>query len=55
MGIYIGAPIFGFSLAILGFLVVPYGEGKLIGDINIGILYLMAVSSISVYTIIMSG
>lgn len=54
-GIYLFAPIIGLSFAFLGFLVIPYGYGKMLSDANVGILYLLAVSSISVYVIIMSG
>jgi len=35
--------------------VIPYNEGALLADINVGILYIFAVGSIGVYAILMSG
>ncbi len=55
MGIFVLAPILAFVLSLISWAVIPYGPGLVIGDVNIGILYLMAVSSISVYAILMSG
>lgn len=55
MGIFIMAPVLAFVLSLVSWAVIPYGPGSVIGDINIGMLYLMAVSSISVYAILMSG
>jgi NADH-quinone oxidoreductase subunit H len=49
------APILTFTLAIVGWAVVPFGNGKVLADVNLGILYLFAVSSLGVYGIIMSG
>ncbi len=53
--IYLIAPILGFILSLISWAVIPYDEGSVVADINIGILYLFAVSSISVYSILMSG
>nr|YP_001648542.1 NADH dehydrogenase subunit 1 [Iotrochota birotulata]ABW83877.1 NADH dehydrogenase subunit 1 [Iotrochota birotulata] len=55
MYIYILSPIFSLTLAFIVWGAVPYGEGRVLSDIGIGILYLFAVSSISVYAILMSG
>lgn len=55
LGIYITAPIISLGLALLSWAVIPYGEGIVIADLNIGLLYIFAVSSISVYAILMSG
>jgi len=55
LGIYILAPILAFTLSLISWSVIPYGNGVLVADVNMGILYLMAVSSISVYAILMSG
>ena len=49
------APILTFTLAIVGWAVVPFGNGMVLADVNLGILYLFAVSSLGVYGIIMSG
>nr|YP_004123259.1 NADH dehydrogenase subunit 1 [Plakina jani]ADO51486.1 NADH dehydrogenase subunit 1 [Plakina jani] len=53
--IYFMAPIFSLMLAFIAWAVIPYGRGIVLSDLNVGILYLFAVSSISVYTILMSG
>lgn len=53
--IYLLAPIIGFILALVAWAVIPYNEGAVIADINIGLLYIFAISSISVYAILMSG
>lgn len=55
LAIFIIAPILSLVLALISWAVVPYAEGAVLADINIGILYLFAVSSISVYAILMSG
>jgi NADH-quinone oxidoreductase subunit H len=44
-----------FILSIIGWAVIPFGEGIVLADINVGVLYLFAVSSLSVYGIILSG
>ena len=53
--IYLVAPILGFVISLISWAVIPLDEGAVIADINIGILYLFAISSISVYSILMSG
>jgi NADH-quinone oxidoreductase subunit H len=53
--VFIIAPILSLILALLSWAVIPYGEAAVLSDINVGILYLFAVSSISVYAILMSG
>ena len=53
--IYLIAPMLGFILSLIAWAVVPYNEGAVIADINISILYIFAISSISVYAILMSG
>ena len=55
LGIYILAPLLAFTLSLISWAVIPYGDGLVVADINMGSLYLMAVSSISVYAIQMSG
>jgi NADH-quinone oxidoreductase subunit H len=49
------APMVTFSLAMIAWAVIPVSEGWLIADINVGILYLFAVSSLGVYGIVMAG
>lgn len=55
LGIFIIAPILAFVLALINWAVIPYERGAVIADINLGLLYLFAVSSISVYAILTSG
>lgn len=53
--IFLIAPILGLTMALLSWVVIPVGEGESVVDWPLGILFLLAVSSISVYSIIMSG
>jgi NADH-quinone oxidoreductase subunit H len=53
--LFILAPIITFLLSLLGWGVIPFGEGIVFADINVGILYLFAVSSLGVYGVIISG
>nr|YP_009365188.1 NADH dehydrogenase subunit 1 [Gracilaria changii]ARJ60470.1 NADH dehydrogenase subunit 1 [Gracilaria changii]ART65139.1 Nad1 [Gracilaria changii] len=49
------APILTFLLALIAWCVLPFGEGMVYSDINMGMLYLLAISSLGVYGIIISG
>nr|YP_009511829.1 NADH dehydrogenase subunit 1 [Gracilaria ferox]YP_010199624.1 NADH dehydrogenase subunit 1 [Gracilaria cervicornis]AXI97706.1 NADH dehydrogenase subunit 1 [Gracilaria ferox]UAD89482.1 NADH dehydrogenase subunit 1 [Gracilaria cervicornis] len=49
------APILTFLLALVAWCVLPFGEGMVYSDINMGMLYLLAISSLGVYGIIISG
>ncbi|RDD62156.1 NADH-quinone oxidoreductase subunit NuoH [Ferruginivarius sediminum] len=53
--VFIAAPIITFVLSLVAWAVIPFGEGMVIADINVGILYLFAISSLGVYGIIMAG
>ena len=53
--IFILAPIITMTLALVSWAVIPFSENQVIADINVGILYLFAVSSLGVYGIIMGG
>ncbi len=53
--IFVMAPMLTFILGMIGWAVIPFGEGLVISDINVGILYLFAISSLGVYGVIMSG
>ncbi len=53
--VFIMAPMVTFILAMIGWAVIPFGLGLVIADINVGILYLFAISSLGVYGIIMAG
>ncbi len=54
-GVFLLAPLVSFTLAMAAWAVVPVGPGWVIADINVGILYLFAISSLGVYGIIMGG
>lgn len=49
------APMMAFVLALIAWAVVPFADGWVVSDINIGILYIFAVSSLEVYGVIMGG
>jgi NADH-quinone oxidoreductase subunit H len=53
--IFILAPIVTMTLALISWAVIPFSETLVLADINVGILYLFAVSSLGVYGIIMGG
>ncbi len=53
--VFVLAPMITFILALIGWAVIPFGEGIVLADINVGVLYLFAVSSLGVYGIIMAG
>lgn len=53
--IFLFAPIITFVLALVAWAVIPFGEGLLLADVNVGVLYLFAISSLGVYGIIMAG
>src|SRR4051794_41867998 len=53
--VFVAAPIMTFTLALVAWAVIPFDVGVVIADINVGILYLFAISSLSVYGVIMAG
>jgi NADH-quinone oxidoreductase subunit H len=53
--LFLLAPMLTFSLAMLAWAVIPVSDGWAIADINVGILYLFAISSLGVYGIIIAG
>jgi NADH-quinone oxidoreductase subunit H len=53
--IFVLAPIVTMTLALVSWAVIPFSETQVIANINVGILYLFAVSSLGVYGIIMGG
>jgi len=54
-GVFIIAPIITFLLSLVAWAVIPFDPGIVVADINVGILYLFAISSLGVYGIIMAG
>ena len=53
--VFLLAPIITFILSLVGWAVIPFDNGIVLSNINVGILYLFAVSTLGVYGIIMSG
>ncbi len=53
--IFIGAPMLTFFLALVAWAVIPFDQGMVLADINVGILYIFAISSMGVYGIVMAG
>ena len=53
--LFILAPILGLVMAFLAWAVVPVAPGWVISDINVGVLYVLAISSLGVYSIIIGG
>jgi NADH-quinone oxidoreductase subunit H len=53
--VFILAPMITFILALVAWAVIPFDQGMVLADINVGVLYLFAISSLGVYGIIMAG
>lgn len=53
--VFLVAPMLTFFLSLVAWAVIPFGEGLVLADVNVGILYLFAISSLGVYGIIMAG
>ncbi len=53
--VFVMAPMVTFSLSLVAWAVIPLSDGLVVADINVGILYLFAISSLGVYGILMAG
>src|SRR4029450_3110000 len=53
-GLFLIAPIITFTVALLAWAVIPFGSGVVLANVNVGLLYLLAVSSLGVYGIIIA-
>ncbi len=53
--VFVIAPMLTFILALIAWAVIPFGDGVVLADINVGVLYLFAISSLGVYGIVMAG
>ena len=53
--VFLFAPALTFILSLIGWAVIPFSEEVVLADLNVGVLYLFAVSSLSVYGIVMAG
>jgi NADH-quinone oxidoreductase subunit H len=54
-GLFLIAPIVTFTVALIAWAVIPFGAGVVLADINVGLLYLLGISSLGVYGVIISG
>ena len=54
-GLFLIAPIITFTVALMAWAVIPFGEGMVLADINVGLLYILAISSVGVYGVIIAG
>ncbi len=54
-GLFLLAPIITFTVALIVWAVVPFGPGMVLSDINVGLLYILAASSLGVYGVIIAG
>ena len=55
LGIFLLAPVLSFFLSVISWAVIPFADKAVLADINLGILYLFAVSSLNVYGIVLAG
>ncbi len=55
VGLFLAAPVFTFFLALSAWAVIPFDARLVLADINLGVLYLLAISSLGVYSIIIAG
>lgn len=54
-GLFLIAPCLAFVLSLLGWAVIPFFKGVVICDINLGVLYLFAISSMNTYSVLLAG
>ena len=54
-GLFLIAPIITFTVALIAWAVIPFNSGAVLADINVGLLYILAVSSLGVYGVILAG
>ncbi len=54
-GLFLLAPVITFTVALIVWAVVPFGPGMVLADINLGLLYILAASSLGVYGVILAG
>ncbi len=53
--LFLLAPVITFTLALVAWAVIPWNEGVVLSDLNVGVLYIMAISSLGVYGILIAG
>ena len=53
--LFLIAPIITFTVALLAWAVIPFNSGAILADINVGLLYILAISSLGVYGVVIAG
>ena len=54
-GLFLIAPIITFTVALMAWAVIPFNSGAMLADINVGLLYILAISSLGVYGVVIAG
>jgi len=54
-GLFLLAPIITFTVALMAWAVIPFNSGAVLADINVGLLYVLAISSLGVYGVVIAG
>ena len=54
-GLFLIAPIITFTVALMAWAVIPFNSGAILADINVGLLYILAISSLGVYGVVIAG
>ena len=54
-GLFLIAPIVTFTVALMAWAVIPFNSGAILANINVGLLYILAISSLGVYGTVMAG
>lgn len=54
-GLFLIAPIITFTVALIAWAVIPFGENMVLANINVGLLYILAASSLGVYGVVIAG
>lgn len=53
--LFLIAPVITFTVALMAWAVIPFNSGAVLADINVGLLYILAISSLGVYGVVISG
>ena len=54
-GLFLIAPIITFTVAVMAWAVIPFADGVVLSNINVGLLYILAISSLGVYGVVIAG
>ena len=55
VGVFLFAPLLSFTLSLIGWAVIPFDNGIVLCDLNLGLLYLLSISALNVYGILLAG